>query len=47
MTNYEYLKRLTIEELAKWLHELCNLNEIAPSEKWLYELLKSEHEDKT
>ena len=47
MTNYEYLKSLTIEELAKWLHELCDLNEIVPSEKWLSEFLKSEHVDET
>ena len=47
MTNYEYLKTLTVEEMAKWLHELCDLNEVAPDEKWLSELLKSEHVDET
>ena len=41
MTNYEYLKTLTVEEMAKWLHELCDLNEIAPDEKWLFEMLNN------
>jgi hypothetical protein len=29
--------------MAKWLHELCDLNEIAPSENWLSEMLNNDH----
>ena len=39
-TNWDRLKELSVEEMARWLFEFIEENEAHPSEKWILDLLK-------
>ena len=41
-TNWDALKELSLEEMAKWLFEFIEENEVHPSEKWILDFLKKE-----
>ena len=41
-TNWDELKELSIEEMAKWLFEFIEENEVHPSEKWILDFLKKQ-----
>ena len=38
--RWEKLKELTAEEMAKWLYEFIDSNEVHPAEEWILEYLK-------
>ena len=43
-TNWGKLKELSVEEMAKWLFEFIDENEVHPTEKWILEYLKDDSE---